>query len=337
MTYQRVLVKDSAKRTLKGKKPRRRALAFLLLCLLLTFLAFLPALVAALTEMPVSAPESDLLVLTSPSPVFWLCQGLTLLLLPIASALLCAGGCAYCLDLWRGRGTDSGRFFAGFSRFPTTAALGLLITFFSFLWSLPYVLLLLLSTFLMWFSALPLSFFPFIPLSPDTLVALSNLVRLTPGKIALVCSLAVLFLALYINRTLRYALAFFVLMDQPRLTARQCLQESKILMKGRKWKLTVLMLSFLGWSLLVSLVNLGIQLLYPILQFFFPVSALPGFAFWCLRILLILYLIVLVVFVIQLPLWLMNYVGVSLAGFYDFAQADRSNQPTPPRSWQVYS
>ena len=51
---------------------------------------------------------------------------------------------------------------------------------------------------------------------------------------------------------------------------------------------------------------------------------------------LIFYLVLLVGFALTLPLWLMNYVGVSLAGFYDFAQSDARNRPTPPRSWQIY-
>lgn len=215
-------------------------------------------------------------------------------------------------------------------------ALGLLITFFAFLWSLPYVLLLLLVWFLLMLSVFPLFLFPAVIRSPDALIALSELAQPTPLKIALAVIAVILALALYVNRTMRYALAFFVLMDQPRLTARECLRESKALMKGRKWKLAVLMLSFLGWSLLCSLLQMGAQLLWSLLLSFFPVAAHPGAAFWALRIMLILYLIVLAGAAFLFPLWLMNYVGVSLAGFYDFAQADARNRPAPPRSWQVY-
>lgn len=331
MTYQRVFVKDSAKRAIKGKKPCRRALAFLLLSLLFFLLAQLPGLIAAFVYLPGRTSLSEL------SPVYWLCQGLTLLLGVTAIALLCTGGCAYCLDLWRGRGTDSSRFWAGFSLFSRTVSLGGMITFFSFLWVLPYVLLLLLVWFLLMLSALPTFFFPTVIHSLDTLTALTELAQPTPLKIALVVLLAVLFLALYINRTLRYSLAYFVLLDHPRFTARQCLKESKALMKGRKWKLVVLALSFLGWYLLSQLLLLGVQFLWPILKSFYPISALPGFAFGCLRLMLIFYLIVMVVAAFLLPLWLMNYAGVSLAGFYDFAQSDAHNRPTPPRSWQVYN
>lgn len=339
MTYQRVLVKDHAKQSIRGKKPRRRALAFLLLCLLFSILAMLPTLIAGFVYLPAHAvPEEDaFFTLAGLTPVYWLCQGLTLLLIPTAVALLCTGGCAYCLDLWRGRGVDSGRFWAGFSQFPRTMALGLMIFFFSFLWATPYVLLLLLVWFLTVLSVSPLTLSPVVIHSPEDLAFLLELARPSPLKIALVCVLAALFFALYINRTLRYSLAFFVLLDRPRATARDCLRESKALMRGRKRKLIVLLLSFIGWSLLVDLINIGVQLLWPILMSFFPASALPGAAFWCLRIMLIFYLIALVAAAILLPLWLMNYVGVSLAGFYDFAQSDQQNRPVPPRSWQVYN
>ena len=145
-----------------------------------------------------------------------------------------------------------------------------------------------------------------------------------------------LFAAFLLNRTLRYSLSFFVLMDHPRWTARQCLNESKALMKHRKWQFVVLVFSFLGWELVIALACLAAFLLWPLLLSFFPVAVYPGIAFWLLRIMLIFYLVLLVGFALTLPLWLMNYVGVSLAGFYDFAQSDARNRPTPPRSWQIY-
>lgn len=331
MTYQRVLVKDSARRAIKGKSPCRRAFAFLLLCLLFSLLSMLPALIAGFVYLPAhAAPEGDaFFTMAALPPAFWLCQGLTLLLAPILGALLCAGWCAYCLDLWRGRGTDGGRFWAGFSQFSGVAALGLMIALFSLLWTLVGLsgiicVLWLLSQFGP-VDLLPLLTAPAVP--PEALAYV----------VIVLFILWALFAAFLLNRTLRYSLAFFVLLDHPRFTARQCLNESKALTQGRKWKLVVLMLSFIGWVLLAQLALLVAQLLWPILLSFYPISALPGFAFGCLRLMLILYLIALVVASFLLPLWLMNYVGVSFAGFYDFAQSDRQNRPTPPRSWQVYN
>lgn len=48
----------------------------------------------------------------------------------------------------------------------------------------------------------------------------------------------------------RYRLAFYILVDNPELSALDCIRESKRLMKGHKGELFVLDLSFLGWQLL---------------------------------------------------------------------------------------
>lgn len=48
----------------------------------------------------------------------------------------------------------------------------------------------------------------------------------------------------------RYRLAEFILLDHPEFTAGQCLSLSRMAMKGRKWELFKLDLSFLGWILL---------------------------------------------------------------------------------------
>lgn len=325
MTYQRVLVKDSAKRAIKGTKPCRRALCYLLLGLLLSLAAALPLLGVRFFAVPADAGVNN-------TPAYWSCWLFALVLPIVAQALLCAGGCAYCLDLWRGRGVNSRRLLYGFTRFPRVSALGLLITLFSFLWALLGALLFTPVLFLL------------ARLLPEELLAAAGTgpdAPLTAGALV-IYSLVLLVFALpleafSLNRTLRYALSYFVLLDQPQLTAAECLEESKALMKGRRWKLIVLCFSFLGWSLLEGLLTAGVQILWPILLSLFPAAALPGAAFWCLRILLILYLAAMVIAALLLPLWLINYAGVSLAGFYDYAQADRSNQPTPPRSWQVYS
>lgn len=62
--------------------------------------------------------------------------------------------------------------------------------------------------------------------------------------------------------TYRYRLAFYFLLDHPgEMTARQAITQSKLAMKGHKWDLFVLDLSFLGWSLLVPF-TLGILALW---------------------------------------------------------------------------
>ena len=60
---------------------------------------------------------------------------------------------------------------------------------------------------------------------------------------------------------LSLSLTPFVAREQPELTAMGCLRRSRQLMKGRKWHLFVLMLTFLGW-LLLGILTLGIGMLW---------------------------------------------------------------------------
>lgn len=48
----------------------------------------------------------------------------------------------------------------------------------------------------------------------------------------------------------RYRQALYLLLDHPEKSAWQCLRESAAVMRGHKWELFVLDLSFLGWMLL---------------------------------------------------------------------------------------
>ena len=58
-----------------------------------------------------------------------------------------------------------------------------------------------------------------------------------------------------------YAMAGFILAENPGLTAREALRDSKELMRGHKFDLFCLNLSFIGWALL-SVLTLGIGTLW---------------------------------------------------------------------------
>lgn len=51
----------------------------------------------------------------------------------------------------------------------------------------------------------------------------------------------------------RYRQALYLLLDHPEKSAWQCLRESAAIMRGHKWELFVLDLSFLGWMLLSAM------------------------------------------------------------------------------------
>lgn len=55
----------------------------------------------------------------------------------------------------------------------------------------------------------------------------------------------------------RYRMAIFIILDDPNVTALQAIRRSKELMRGHKWELFVLDLSFIGWEFLCAL-TLGI-------------------------------------------------------------------------------
>ena len=77
------------------------------------------------------------------------------------------------------------------------------------------------------------------------LVALWTLLLIIPGIIA----------------RYRYAMAPFIMAENPDLTATQAINLSKQMMQGNKWRLCCLELSFIGWALL-SVLTLGIGELF---------------------------------------------------------------------------
>ena len=56
----------------------------------------------------------------------------------------------------------------------------------------------------------------------------------------------------------RYSMAVFIFCDDPEKGALNCIRESKEMMRGHKWQLFVLNLSFLGWALLSIIPFVGI-------------------------------------------------------------------------------
>jgi uncharacterized membrane protein len=64
---------------------------------------------------------------------------------------------------------------------------------------------------------------------------------------------ALLFIIPGIIAAFRYSQAFYIMYDNPQLSAMECLNESKRIMAGNKAKIFTLSLSFIGWAILASL------------------------------------------------------------------------------------
>ena len=72
---------------------------------------------------------------------------------------------------------------------------------------------------------------------------------------------SLLFIIPGIIAALRYSQAFYVLAENPDMSIRDCVIESKLLMKGHLWEFIILGLSFILWILL-ALITFGIGYLY---------------------------------------------------------------------------
>lgn len=70
-----------------------------------------------------------------------------------------------------------------------------------------------------------------------------------------------LFIIPGIIKSYSYSMSYFVMADNPEMTAKQAMQESMRLMQGHKMELFILQMSFIGWILL-SCMTLGILFVY---------------------------------------------------------------------------
>ena len=72
---------------------------------------------------------------------------------------------------------------------------------------------------------------------------------------------SLLFVIPGIIKSYSYSMAFYILAENPEMSAREALNESKEIMKGNKLNLFVLQLSFILWALLTA-VTFGIASIY---------------------------------------------------------------------------
>lgn len=88
------------------------------------------------------------------------------------------------------------------------------------------------------------------------------LLRLVTSILILLWTL--LFIVPGIIADIRYSQAFYILADHPDKDIMECIEDSKYLMQGNKWKFFCLNISFIGWAILASIpAGLGWLLLLP--------------------------------------------------------------------------
>ena len=231
------------------------------------------------------------------------------LLVLLFMSLMQVGYQHYSMKLWRGQQTDFKDVFHGFSIAPRALALFGLILLFTFLWSLPGIFVMVL-------------------------VAATTSAFTPSASVVFVFLMEIGLMAYLYNRTLRYALAYYVLLDHPDYTALEALNESKALMTGRRWELFVFCLSFVGWALLIVLI-VYIVLLIGIfaMVFLFAFGYQNNNLFLGVAGILVPILLMALGYLASAPLslWLQAYQGASLAGYYDCVAYPA---PPPEPEWQ---
>lgn len=219
------------------------------------------------------------------------------------TAVLSVGYRHYAMGLWRGRRTEVRDLFHAVPMAGKVICLYLLTTLFIFLWGL---------------AGLPI-LLPFFLLShaPSRLFTLA----------ALLCYAG--YFAFFLNRALRYSLAYYVLLDHPDRSARECLDGSKSLMRGRRWELFVLNLSFCGWYLLVGGGVYAVALAGVFVGIFLGVFAHGAASVFFSSLIVLGALLLGLLCAVPLLLWVTPYAAVSRAGFYDRAAGVPPDSPAP--------
>lgn len=149
------------------------------------------------------------------------------------------------LKLLRNDNPQVENLFSGFKYFGKNFLIQLIVGIFSILWSL-----------LIWIPAIIITVIILV-ISFSTLTTSSlnrDIFSVAPGQafvtIAVLILLFIICVIITYFITLRYAMSYYIHIDNPHYTVMECIQASKEIMKGNKVRLFVLNLSFIGWHIL---------------------------------------------------------------------------------------
>ncbi len=162
------------------------------------------------------------------------------------SLFMSFGYTSYALRMARNEQPGVRHLFDGFARPLRVLGTSILVDLFTLLWTLAVVL-------------------PF-----SVILALAQVEVLDAVYITTSVGLIAMMAASY-----RYRLSYYFILDDPGCTARQAVRRSKTVMKGWKWSLFVLDISFFGWALLSAALG-------TLLSWFLPVVVTNVLAFWIL-------------------------------------------------------
>jgi len=123
----------------------------------------------------------------------------------------------------------------------------------------------------------------------------------------------------------RYYMTPFILVENPGMTAREAINESKQLMKGNKWRLFCLEFSFIGWELLAGLV-MWVAMMLTLAPLLFGASG--GYITEGMIIsYIIAILLFIIVFIVALQLFLNPYIMAAMTAFYREIRNEKYSNP----------
>lgn len=232
------------------------------------------------------------------------------ILIGLFTMVLGIGYAAWALRRSRGEDAGYGTLLTGFSMAGRVIGLNLFIGLFSMLWS----------------------FAVMIPAALVIGVVAAALAESAMGvAVFLIVVVYVAAFVLLISIVLRYSMADYALLDAPEAGIRVAVNRSKELMKGRRWFYVVMHLSFIGWYLLIGLLALVGMMIGAVI-----VGGAAGLSWSAFAFAAATGGTVATILGFVLPLimevWLVPYVQITDANFYDAAiAADRQKaQPSFP-------
>lgn len=151
------------------------------------------------------------------------------LALDVMGLVMSVGFVIYALRVWRRQGATAGNLFDGFGVFFRAIWVQLMYSMMIALWGMVYV----------------------VPVSALTAMT-GRLWWLAVGIPLMIPMLKAVY---------SYRLAVYVMLDEPGLSCWQCMVRSREMMRGHKWELFVLELSFVGWAILAAIIPIGGMLL----------------------------------------------------------------------------
>lgn len=296
--FNRKNLKQTARQIVKAAQPGAGVVT--LIYMVITYALCIPVTILAVKWMDV---QQIVLMNYDVSALMGRVLVLNLITLAISAVLVVLqyGYVAFSMKLFRGEQTAIGNLFGAVMLAPKVVGCSIMVAIFTVLWSMLFMV-------------------PAVILITVLLIAtggmFSGMVLAAIVVIYLALLVAIIFVAL------RYSLTPYFLLDHPEAGVFAAIRSSKLAMKGNSGKCFMLLLSFLGWSLLIAAIIWTVTAVGT-----FVVILLSGGVNFSMTIFPIMgFMLLGLLASLPITLWLTAYQSVTFAGFYDTVSGERDNQ-----------